>query len=146
MAALYNITRAYYELLTKHAKQNEDGELVYEGSVTDLYKQAGGSTRYYSMVRQLLLSPVGDPCIEIRRQGNSYQTSIIVLKHGPLEEWEEMRPGDLTMPALPDRVVGVETRLAALELWRETTFREVNIREVLRDFERRLSQLEGETG
>lgn len=145
MTPLFDATKRLYGLMEEDAETNDVGELVYQGSLTKLFNRVDASTSYYSHCRQLLLSPDTDPCIEIRQQGNSYQPSVVVLRHAPPEAWKKITPGDLTGPNLPARMERVEGRIDALESWREAIFKGVNLLETLTNLEGRLSQLERET-
>lgn len=144
MSALYDIAQKMYAEMETASKLDEVGQRVYVGKLTHVFELAGGSSAYYSKIRKLLLSPDKDPCIEIRQQGNRHQTSIVVLRHPPPVEWEGIAPADLTTPAIGARIQSIEQRLAELDAWRETVFREVNLLEVLHNFETRLDSLERE--
>lgn len=144
MTPLFDIAERLYKSMLDNSTVNEHGEQIFEGSILELYRDTGASSSYYSMVRTVLQSPAVDPCIELRRKGNAHQASLIVLRHAPDAGLKNILPGDLTSPRIGSRMESVERRLAVVESWRESSFREVNILEILADFERRLSSLEGE--
>lgn len=140
--AFYKNASKTYELMEKESYVNEQEERLFVGNFSDAIKQGGISSRYYSQIRQLLLSPHTDPCIEIRQRGNSGQPSVILLRHPPPPEWGGITAGDLTGGALSATMVAeLEAEVKRLQAWRET-LGGMNIAEVLRDFEKRLIRLE----
>jgi hypothetical protein len=70
----------------------------------------------------------------------------VVLNHPPPEEWAGITGSDLTGRA-DSAILGVEleARTAKLETWRES-LGEVNLSEVLVNFEKRIARLEREAG
>lgn len=142
MSALYDRCVEAYEFMNQESQVNQHGERLFTGSITKIVRRTGVSSKYYSQVRQLLLSPHTDPCIEIVQRGNSEQPSVILLHHPPPPEWAGITAGDLTTDAVSATMVAeLESRLSRVETWRES-IGEVNLSKVLQDFERRLSKLE----
>jgi len=141
--SLYEHTKAVYDSMLDQATKNEREEILFEGYMTHVVKSVGASTKYYSQIRKLLLSPDLDPCITIISRGNSSQPSIIQLHHPPSDEWENISRGDLTASAgdATLRLQELEARIERLQAWRES-IGEVNLSEVLLDFESRIQKLE----
>lgn len=142
--ALYRYTLVIYEFMFEHSELNEHEEQVFVGSFTNAFKQVGASSTYYTPIRQLLLSPDLDPCISVLQRGNASQPSIIRLHHPPHEEWKNISHKPLTAGREAATLVPeLERRIKLLEGWRES-IGEVNLSEVLRNFELRITRLEKE--
>ena len=144
MSRFFQQLVAAYMFMENNSKVNEHGERIYEGSLTDVIKQTGVSSRHYSDLRGLLLSPFEDPCIEIYQRGNSHQLSRVILRHAPSAEWEKISPGDLTGRGRA-ATLGLELEDAVhnLKAWRES-LGEVNLRNALINFETRITRLENQ--
>jgi len=143
--AIYRYTCEVYDLLLEQSKENKHGEQLFEGSVVEVYKQTGASSRYYSSIRKLLISPELDPCITFLQRGNGSQPTIINLHHPPPEDWEKISEKGLTAPReRATLLVELEAEVNRLRAWRES-IGEVNLSEVVRDFEMRLTRLENKT-
>lgn len=143
-SAIYKATTATYLFLESRAKRDEDGDLIYEGSLIDAFNSTGMSSSYYTPVRKLLDSPPNDPCVTVFRRGNSTQMSLVCLNHPPPAEWKNITAGGLTAGRrIATLIVEVEGRVERLEAWRES-IGEVNLSEALLNFERRIAKLERE--
>jgi hypothetical protein len=129
-----------YALLDERAEENEYHERIFTGKISDLYKEIGASTAYYSRIRKLLID---NGSIELMQRGTGSQPSQLKL-HRPLEVDEIISDMPLTEEKI-SATMGVELirRLELLEAWRETTGG-LNIAEAFRDMERRLTRLEGQ--
>jgi hypothetical protein len=141
--ALERDVHRFYNLLAELAeveKRNGINVLVYVGYPSKLFVEAGINPRYYSPIRKILGETKS---VTVERVGNRATASVWVLNHKPppVENW----PKDLTGAAVSATMRGeFERRIAALEEWRESiTGGGLNIKEALRDFEVRLSKLEG---
>lgn len=142
--ALYRHLCKTYEILFERSVEEETGERIFRGNLTDVVKETGASRTYYSYIRRLLLSPSGDPCVTILQRGAGGIGSIVQLHHAPLKAFETISISALTdsrsrATLMPD----VLSRVEALEGWRETT-KGVNLAEALRNFEKRISNLESQ--
>jgi hypothetical protein len=143
-SALYQYTVAFYDKLSKQAKRDTSGELIFQGKLKEAFDSTGASSAYYTPVRQLLDSPEDDPCITLITRGNSKQGSTVRLNHPPPEAWENFSAKALTSPREgATLVVDIEARLERVEAWRES-LGEVNIGKALIDMETRLRKLERE--
>ena len=120
-SALFRHTRKVYELMEERSTINEYEERIFEGSLTNLAREVGASSSYYSAIRTLLDSPHHDPCIILYQRGSGSHLSIIRLMHPPPEEWGTIAPVDLTSPGVPATLRELESRVAELEAWREST-------------------------
>jgi len=140
--ALERDIHKFYAALVKKAEQDEEtGMLVYEGSPTQLYKELGINPSYYTPIRKILLKT---ECITILQQGNRAQPTVWILNHEPpaQDSWPDDLTGDQVSATLR---ADFERRIAALEAWRENlTTGGLNISEVFRNFESRISTLESE--
>lgn len=144
--ALYRHTLAVYEYMHERAVLNKHEELLFTGMFGQTIKRSGASSRYYSSIRKLLISPDLDPCVVFRQKGNATQPSEIELRHPPPREWENITEKDLTGPRERATLVAdIERDVLALKTWRES-IGEVNLSEVLRDYELRITKLEQERG
>jgi len=140
--ALYRYTCEVYDLLQERSKTNEHEEQLFEGSVVEVYRQVGASSRYYSSIRKLLISPELDPCITFLQRGNGSQPTIIRLHHEPPQDWKNISEKGLTAPREGAiLLVELEREIKLLRAWRES-IGEVNISKALRNFEKRLAKLE----
>lgn len=122
----------FYNLMDSRAEENQYHERIFTGSLTKLYRELGASTAYYTRIRKVLIE---SGAIEILVRGNGKQPTQIKLNQNISDQGLTARPPSATVG------VEVERRLAALESWRETTGG-LNIAEVLRNMESRLSELE----
>ena len=132
----------FHAYLKAGAKLNDKGELIWEGSLTKAFQDCGLHIRYYTPVRALLLDT---DSIEILHRGNRNSLSVIrVLPLGVTPEaLENISSGGLTGDTRAARLRDMELRLNALEGWRDGIGRgELNIAEVLRNFEMRITALE----
>jgi hypothetical protein len=142
--AIYRHALRVYEIMDKQSFSNSFGERAFSGKLKDVFEEAGVSKAYYRPIRQLLDSPDLDPCITILERGNASQRTLILLNHPPPPEWGVITPKDLTAPAIDATMVAdLAARVERLEAWRET-LGGVNLAEALRNFESRISRLEGE--
>lgn len=136
--ATHKYAKLLYEGLLAHS---ENGK--FTGKLTDIWNSVGASQTFYSKVRKLLLD---EGCITVVERGSRNVPSVIVLNHpppdAPPEAEREAANPHLTRAATLARVEG---RVKALEGWRESTGG-INIAEALRNFEKRLSRVEAETG
>lgn len=139
MTKLLDHAEAFYQELELQAVND-----VFVGYLSKVFNKLDISRTYYTKVRAVL---VNSGCIVIEVVGNAHQPSIIKLNG--LCSREELAENISAEPltdagrygSLLASVRDVGERFASLEKWREQ-FGEVNITEVLRDFERRLSRLE----
>jgi hypothetical protein len=134
--AIAEYARQLYNLMDSLAKENEYHERVFTGSITDLYKDIGASTSYYTAIRKFLLDA---ELITILQRGNAKQQSQVRLN----ELSENILRKPLTAaPRAATMGADVQRRLERLEAWRETTGG-LNIAEALRNIEDRVTRLEG---
>jgi hypothetical protein len=115
----------------------EDEVHVFVGKVTELFRELGISTAYYSRIRRLLIK---NGCIQIVKRGARGLGSEVRLYHPP----EDFTIGDLT----PTRnyatlILELDNRLRRLEGWRDSQGG-LNTGEALRNHENRLSHLEAD--
>lgn len=144
MSALFQHTTNIYKYMEENSELNSLGERLYVGSIQEAVRSAGASSRYYTAIRKLLGSPPDDPCIDIVQRGNTYQPSIVLLKHPPPEGWEKIPPSALTQPAVSATLIAELTeKVEQLQAWRES-LGGMNIAEAMINFENRLRRLEGE--
>jgi hypothetical protein len=140
--ALYRYTCEVYDKLYEESKTNEHEERLFEGSMVEVFKQTGASSRYYSSIRKLLISPELDPCVTFMQRGNGSQPTIIRLHHEPPQDWKKISQKGLTAPREgATMLLQIEAELSRLKAWRES-IGEVNLSEALRDFDKRLRVLE----
>jgi hypothetical protein len=137
------IAFAFYKYMEERSYVNEHQERQFKGNLIKAYKEAGGHMGWYSEVRKLLESPELDPCMLLVQKGNPHQPSIVNLYHPPSPDWGNFTRGDLTDP--PTAATILEARTERLEAWRES-LGGVNLAEVLRNFEMRITRLENKTG
>lgn len=137
---IYRYAAAAYQLLEEAAELNEYQELIFTGKLAATIRRAGGSSTYYSKIRELLDSPMGDPCIEVRTRGAGVTPSVVVLRHPPPEEWAGL---DLTSARATAKLSADSKTEGRLRVFLDE-IGGMNIREILIDFESRLSQLEQE--
>jgi hypothetical protein len=126
-----------YEAMLEHSYPEGDVH-VFVGKTTELFKQLGISTAYYSRIRRILIS---SGSIQIVRRGARGIASEVRLYHPP----EDFTIEDLTAP--PDTatlVVDLANRIARLEAWHKSQGG-LDTKEALRDHETRLTQLEGKS-
>lgn len=149
MTEFFQHIKRVYEIMYERSELNEYDERIFTGKLSRVFQESGASSTYYSPIRELLLSPLNDPCIEIRQRGNVSQSSIILLRHPPPDDWSEVTHRDLTRrggrATLGLEVEGGAARLERLEKWRES-IGGVNLSEFIRTTESRLSALEQERG
>ena len=128
--------RRLYEAMLEQSYPEDDVH-VFVGKVTELFRELGISTAYYSRIRRLLIQ---GGSIQIVKRGARGLGSEVRLYRPP----EDFTFGDLT----PTRdaatmMVELEGRLRRLEGWRESQGG-LNTGEALRNHENRISQLESE--
>jgi hypothetical protein len=132
---------AVYDELRKRAREDDALGLVYEGKLKDVYVYLNISSSAYTRIRRVLL---GCGSIEILQRGSRYQPSIVALRDRPPDGNHELTGEDLTGYTAPARIlVELQAEVQALGTWRET-LREVNLTEVLRNFEDRITRLEAQ--
>jgi hypothetical protein len=142
--AIYRHAVRMYEIMAERSFSTKYGERAFSGKLKDVFEETGASKAYYTPIRQLLDSPDLDPCITVLERGNASQRTLIRLNHPPPPEWGVIAPKDLTAPAIgATMIVDLAARVERLEAWRET-LGGVNLAEALRNFESRISRLEGE--
>ncbi|HEY1248776.1 MAG TPA: hypothetical protein VGE97_07310 [Nitrososphaera sp.] len=126
--------KEFYDLLDSEA-EGEAGERVFVGQITEVFKRLDVGVGNYSPIRAILVS---SGAVQFQKRGNRRESTVLSLLGS-----EKISSEGLTR-ARRDATVslqGVKQRLRSLEAWRETTGG-VNLSEVLRDFERRISALE----
>jgi hypothetical protein len=134
-SAVIKYARVLYAILDSYAVDNEYGERIYTGFISEAYKDLGASSSYYTRIMRILVK-VG--AIEQVQRGARTQPSVIWLKGMP----EEISPEGLTTAREAATLLAeLERRTSALESWRETTGG-LNIQEAFRNMENRLSKLE----
>jgi hypothetical protein len=132
-----------YNYMSERAVINPvNGDNQFTGKLTDIFAELRISTAFYTPIRRLLMDTGS---IELIERGTKAAPSVVALRHPPPEQklWPE--------PLTPGRESAtlhrkeVERRLAVLEGWRETLGGgRINLAEVLRNFEARISALERE--
>jgi hypothetical protein len=142
----YELALDFYRYLEEHSEVNEYEERQFKGNLMDAYLAVGGHRAWYSAIRKILESPELDPCIVYQQRGNPHQSTIINLYHPPSPDWGNLTAGDLTdTRGAAILIAEVQDRVQRLEAWRES-LGGVNLAEVLRNFEMRLTRLENKTG
>lgn len=153
--ATYIYAHAFYTLLDGQAKEEEitvAGEIVtvrvWRGKLSELFDSLSISNKYYTSIRRILIEY---DCVQYLERGTRGYESVLVLNHAP-PPIEKISPadltssaGDATLVAVAERLTSAERKLAILEGLRDQ-LGGINIAEVLQDMERRVSQLERETG
>ena len=143
---LYEITYNFYKYMNERSIVNEHQERQFKGNLIDAYLAVGGHRAWYKDVRKLLESPDLDPCIIVVQRGNPHQPTITNLHHPPPPEWGNLTTRGLTdTRGLATMLLDVEGKVERLEAWRES-LGGVNLAEVLRNFETRITRLENKTG
>jgi hypothetical protein len=137
----FQYTEDFYNRLMEGAKRKTINGVkvhVWEGSLTDLYRNMGIGQSYYSKIMNNLKS-MG--CVTMTQRGSRKTPSILVLHHSPdRAEWQahHARP-DLTNrlegATLTDRVFNLEQRIGG-----------INIVDALRNLDERLQALERAEG
>jgi hypothetical protein len=139
-----NDARTIYHEMWDASYENEFGERLYEGNLTDLAYEVCGSKANYGRIIELLKA---HGAIRLVRRGNRYHTSLIELT-GELDSIVGSEPllplEHLTRGAHGATIAAaLEQDVRALEAWRENLERGgLDVAKVLQDFERRLSKLE----
>jgi hypothetical protein len=116
---------------------------VFTGSLTATYTMAKLPMSYYTPVRKYLKE---NGCVQILEQGTRGYPSTVLLLHPPAadaESTDETPDGRLTGGGVSGRLTEIERRVDALMGWRESQGG-IDIREVLRNMELRISRLEAE--
>lgn len=135
--ALVSHTLEFYRELEKRADANEHGVLVFEGQTTKVFRYLGISNAWYTPIMYALVE--SDSIISVQR-GNKHQPSILVLRGEPTEE--KISEKALTSgPHVATLVAALESRVRALEAWRESQGG-LNVTKAMLDHERRLSRIE----
>ena len=135
-----------YKYMEERSIVNEYDERQYRGSLVEAYKAVGGHMAWYSDAIKLLQSPDLDPCVVIQQRGNPYQQTITNLHHPPPPGWGNFTRGDLTDGReAATMLLDAKEKVERLETWRES-LGGVNLAEVLRNFETRITRLENKTG
>jgi len=134
--------RRFYDLLWEYSMINEYGQRIFTGKLRDVYNATGASNASYTRIRKLLIE-LG--VIRIVQRGNRHQLSVVEIT-GELPPSDLLPPGHLTeRTAAATMVVEVERQVKSLTAWRESLLKGgLDIAEVLKDFELRLTRLERE--
>jgi hypothetical protein len=134
-ADLFPKAQALYAAMKKKSKDN-----IFEGSMAEIYREAGASQTHYS---KLFDSLVEAGCIEILRKGRAGLTSQIRLIRKPaLPEFQKLYRKPLTrvdkgdILSLRERVVNLEAAA------REGRIGTIDVSEALVNIETRLRKLE----
>jgi hypothetical protein len=135
--------RTLYTLLDERAEFNEYGERVFEGKVLDVFHEVGASNADFSKIIRLLQV---NGLIRYVQRGNRHQPTLIEITG-------ELQPGALLPAEHLTAVVHaatleadrLEQRVTALTAWRESLEKGgLNLAEVVRDYELRITRLERE--
>lgn len=124
--------------MTEQAEKVEGtSAVVFVGGLSKEIRAVEASSNYYSEIRKILFD---SGCCVMAAQGNRGRPSVIELLRRPDESDV---PQDLTLGRDEARLrfTDLEKRVETLEGWREQ-FSTLNVMEALRDYERRISQLE----
>jgi len=112
-----------------------DGETVFIGKVTAAYRSVGAPVSYYSRVRALLLS---QRCIQYLARGSHAGGTVVRLDHAPEKIYaDRLTPVE---PRARMRLQDTERRVARLE----ARLAGLNLREMVINYETRISRLERE--
>lgn len=119
-----------YQAMSDKAATDGNGDRVWEGKLTELFREAGIPTGWYSRVTGQLY---GNGCLEKLQVGSKYGPTRVKLLASPSEvTWKIIPRQDLTARSeagkLGARLENVERQL-----------RGIDIRSVLVDFETRLA-------
>jgi hypothetical protein len=134
--------RSLFDLLEEQSEVDEYGMRLWVGKLMDLYRQTGASNANYTKIVNLLRAY---EVIRFIQRGNRHQTTIIEIT-GKLPRSNLLPPEHLTEArSAATLLAGFENDLAALIAWRESlTKGGLDIAEVLRSFELRITRLERE--
>lgn len=142
--AIYRDVAKFHAALIKASEAEligGDTLYMYRGHPSKLFKKLKINPRYYTPINKILRDT---GVVEVLQRGSAERPSIWAVRAElpPQENW----PVDLTGPNVSATMkVELERRITALEAWRENlTGGGFNITEALRDFELRLTKLEGE--
>jgi hypothetical protein len=131
-SALYKHALAFYDDMVKKAKPDEDGVLLYTGTIGKIYSRLGISMSYYSTIKRCL-EDTG--CITIIQKGVVNTPSIVALYRAPVPA-----DLDLTEREKPATVLEAEVRAIAKNVGG------IDIGEALLGLSSRLDLVEKELG
>lgn len=133
-----------WDAMKDRADQRDEDVFIYHGKVTELFRELGIPTMYYSAIRRFL---VHCGCIEMVKRGARGTGSEVRLLHRPVPEdstAEIVKIASERLTVGPESAtlsVEFERRIRRLEKWRET-LGGLNIAEAFRNQEMRIADLQ----